>query len=76
MSDFDASRARLHGPGNFPRFDVPSEGIPLARAGLGGSEDLMVVRRGGEARALTVKQMHWHHLAQGELAGEPYLVSF
>ena len=76
MEAFDPSRAFFRGPGNFPRFDVPAEGLPLRHARLPGSAELLVVRRGQEARALTVEQMHWHHLAQGELAGEPYLVSF
>ena len=38
--------------------------------------DLIIVERGGESRALTVRQMAYHHLAQGRPKGEPYLVSF
>ena len=37
---------------------------------------IIIVERKGERRALLVKQLAYHHLSQGELAGEPYLVSF
>jgi len=73
---FDARRAILRGPDQFQRFDVPDEGERLADAGLDADAALLVAERGGESRALIVKQMAYHHLAQGTLAGEPYLVSF
>jgi hypothetical protein len=74
--DFDASRAMLHEPDDFPRFRVPDRGSPLASAGLSRKEALIIVERGGARRALSLRQMAYHHLAQGELAGEPYAVSF
>jgi hypothetical protein len=73
---FDERRAILRGPDQFQRFDVPGGGEPLADAGLDPDSALLVPERGGESRALIVKQMAYHHLAQGTLAGEPYLVSF
>lgn len=73
---FDASRAWLRGPDVFKRFCVPEHGQPLASAGLPQGEDLIVVERGGEERALLVRELSYHHLAQGRLGGEPYAVSF
>lgn len=74
--DIDAGRAMLNEPDEFPRFRVPERGSPLASAGLDAKESLIIVERGGVRRALSLRQMAFHHLAQGELAGEPYAVSF
>jgi len=73
---FDVTRARCHGPDRFPRFCVRRAGTPLAEAGLPAATPLLVFERGGERRALLVRQMTWHHVAQGELAGQPYVVVF
>ncbi len=48
----------------------------LAEAGLGEKEELIVFERGGQRRALILREMAYHHVAQGELAGEPYLITF
>ncbi|MAG37174.1 MAG: hypothetical protein CL878_13150, partial [Dehalococcoidia bacterium] len=69
---FDAGRARLRGPGMFLRFNVPDEGDLLADLRLDADTPLLVVERGGKRRALSVRQIAYHHLAQGQLAGEPY----
>ena len=74
--EFDINRARLSKPDQFPRFRVPDKGTPLARAGLKPKESLIIVERGGVRRALALRQMAFHHFAQGELGGQPYLVSF
>ena len=76
MTAFDPERARFSGPDQFPRFRVTGDGSSLAEARLPPETLLLVFERGGERRALSVTQMTWHHLAQGELAGEPYVVSF
>jgi hypothetical protein len=73
---FDSNRAILKNPDTFKRFNVTSKAIPLKEAKLNPNEVLLVFERCGERRALLQKQMVYHHLAQGELAGEPYLVSF
>ncbi len=73
---FDAGRAKLRNPDMFRRFRVPDKGKPLADAGLDPGEMLLVVERGKARRAFLVSQISYHHLAQGELDGEPYLVSF
>ena len=73
---FDSDRAILKGPDQFKRFNVTGNGVSLNEANLKSKEVLLVFERSGERRALLQKQMVYHHVAQGELAGEPYIVSF
>ena len=73
---FDSERAILKSPDMFKRFNVTGNGVPLNEANLKPKDVLLVFERAGERRALLQKQMVYHHVAQGELAGEPYLVSF
>ena len=73
---FDATRAQLRDPDMFERYRVPDRGEPLREAGLSNDTDVMLVERGGETRAFLLRQLTYHHLAQGDLAGEPYMVSF
>jgi hypothetical protein len=76
MREFDVSRAKLKAPDQFKRFAVPDVGEPLAKAKLKGDDWLLVVARGGLRLAFQLNHMAYHHVAQGTLAGEPYLVSF
>lgn len=76
MSDFDASRAQLRGADYFQRLRVTGAGEPLASVGLRAEQDLLVFTVAGVRQALLTHHMAYHHLAQGEVAGEPYLVSF
>ena len=73
---FDPGRARLDGPNLFLPFKVGDGSVPLKGSGLDGGEYVVVVERGGKRLALSVHQMNYHHLAQGELAGYPYMVSY
>lgn len=50
-----------------------AEGGPVAVAD---DDVVLVLERGGHRRGLLARQMGYHHVAQGELAGEPYLVTF
>ncbi|MCA9705422.1 MAG: hypothetical protein KDK70_06225 [Myxococcales bacterium] len=76
MATFDESRAWLKGPDFFPRFRAPAQGQPLASLGLALDEELLIVERGGLRRGFLVRQAGWHHVIQGELALQPYVVSF
>jgi hypothetical protein len=76
MSGFDASRAKFDGADYFQRFRVSGAGEPLASAGLSPKQDLLVFTVAGVRQVLLSHQMAYHHVAQGEVAGEPYLVSF
>jgi tetraacyldisaccharide-1-P 4'-kinase len=60
----------------FRRFEVPDRNEPLVRAGLAGDEPLLLVERDGERLALLVSELAYHHVAQGELAGLPFLATF
>jgi len=60
----------------FSRFAVPSHGTPLSQTRLRPSTELLVAERGGMRRALLVRDMAYHHVAQGELGSEPFLVTF
>jgi len=73
---FDARRAMLKGPDLFARFLVPPSASRLSAAQLPPSEQMLVFARAGEKRALPVRQMAYHHVAQGELAGKPFLITF
>ena len=66
----------LGDPDWFDRFRVPDRGTPLATAEVPLDELLVVVERGGQRLALLVRQLTYHHVAQGRLGGEPYVVSF
>lgn len=60
----------------FKPFIVPVKGQSLSKTSLRPDEELIVVERKGEYRTLLACEMAYHHVAQGELAGEPYLVTF
>ena len=60
----------------FKPFAVSLRGYPLMQANLDPNEELIVFERGGIQRALLAREMAYHHVAQGEVAGEPYLISF
>ncbi len=73
---FDAGRAMLRGADMFERFAIAGSGVPLGEARLSPRTELLVLARGAERRALLLREMAYHHLAQGELGGEPAMVSF
>jgi hypothetical protein len=75
-ADFDADRAMLKGPDFFKRFVVQGEGEPLGGLGLPDDTELMVVERLDQRVAFVMRELAYPHMAQGKLAGEPYLVSF
>jgi len=50
--------------------------ISLAEVGLARKTELLVFERQDERRAFLAREMSYHHVGQGFLAGEPYLVTF
>lgn len=60
----------------FKPFDIPPHGQSLIQTDLHSDDEIILIERKGEKRALLAREMAYHHVAQGELAGEPYLVSF
>jgi len=76
---FDVERAYL---GRAPLFTPlrDPEWVPLRRARTAGavSDDtpMLVFEAGGETLSLVTAHMSYHHVAQGEMAGEPWMVTF
>jgi len=60
----------------FEPFQVPELGIPLGNLKLPSDLELIVFSRNGKWHALIAREMAYHHVAQGELGGQPFLVSF
>ena len=60
----------------FEPFQVPRQGASLSSLSLPPDLELIVFTRTGAARALIAREMAYHHVAQGELEGQPYLISF
>lgn len=79
LEGFDVQRAKLSDKDLFPRFRVQG-GIPLKQAlrekRIRKQDEVLVLERGEERLAFSMHQMAYHHVAQGKLAGEPYLVVF
>ena len=77
-TQFDSSRAYLHGPNYFQRaYPVDSnDAISLSQAGLDGAVEVFVVERSGEKLAFVAKHMAHPHVAQGTLGGQPFLLVF
>ena len=57
-----------------------SEAADLADAlddrAVAGDAGVLVIEVAGSKLALVTRQMAYHHVAQGELAGEPWMVTF
>jgi hypothetical protein len=60
----------------FEPFQVPAQGASLSSLDLPPDLELIIFTRGGLTRALIAREMAFHHVAQGNLDGQPYLVSF
>ena len=76
MNDFDPSRAWLRGPDYFQRFVDQGAAVVIEDAGLNPDLELIIAARSGERAAFVMRELAYPHGVQGELAGEPYLVSF
>ena len=79
-ADFDDDRLYLVDEDTYLPF-VVQETVPLRQAldddRLDGETSLLVMDHPEAGRlALVTDQMAYHHVAQGELAGEPWMVSF
>jgi hypothetical protein len=60
----------------FKPFLVHSSGVDLAQTRLHPYEELILLNRRDESRVFLAREMAYHHVAQGRLKGEPYLVTF
>ena len=78
LTEFDPNRATLRDKNIFPPLYVEatiSLGEALKRGDVRKDNHLMVIERNDWMLALLTKQMIYHHVAQGEMAGEPWMVS-
>ena len=74
--NFDAKIAHLKGPDYFKRFNVTEDGMLLQNTNIEKDAQLLTFKCNGLRLAVLVKQMVYHHVAQGVVKGEPYLVTF
>ena len=76
---FDPERALFFAQSNFDPLRDPVFG-PLRDAERAGAvsddQPVLVFEAGGETLVLVTSQMSYHHVAQGEMAGEPWMVTF
>ena len=70
------ANARTHSKWFFQPFQVPDTGILLREMSLPDDYELIRFERNGESRLLSMREMAYHHVAQGTLAREPFMVSF
>ena len=78
MTRFDSNRATLRGKNIFPPLYVKTTvplGEALQRGDVREHDHLMVIERNDWMLALLTKQMIYHHVAQGEMAGKPWMIS-
>lgn len=77
--DFDINRAWVVDSTLWHPFEVTTT-LPLKEARAQGRVEnettVLVLDRHGARLALIISQMAYHHVAQGEIAGEPWMVSF
>lgn len=76
---FDVSRAIFWAESNFealrdPRFE--SLGDVLRSNRITDSTPVVTFQAGGQTLALVSSQIAYHHVVQGEMAGEPWMVTF
>jgi hypothetical protein len=79
MNQFDLSRAQLWKKDRFQRFVVKGSellSIAVKEKKIGEDDQILIVERNGERLAFAIFQIAYHHVAQGELTGHPYLVNF
>ncbi len=76
---FEPGRAILGDSWGFDPFrvtDLESLADALEEGKVDEATPLLVLARGGARLALLTSQMSYHHIAQGELEGEPWMVAF
>ena len=76
---FNPERALFFQQSNFDPLRNP-EWMSLEDARRAGhvedDQPVLVFEAGGETLVLVTSQMSYHHVAQGEMAGEPWMVTF
>ena len=76
---FDPERALFFQQTNFDPLRNPEWNALRDARRVGAVDDdqpVLVFEAGGETLVLVTSQMSYHHVAQGEMAGEPWMVTF
>ena len=73
---FDKKRAFLKGPDLFKRFTICELPIPLDQASLPDHTELLAFDFQENRYGLLVREMAYHHVAQGVVNDEPFMISF
>lgn len=77
---FDFDRTIQINPSPFKAFDAGSENESLAQlietGDVNPNQPLIVIDRSNGVLALDRQEMSFHHVAQGELHGEPWMIAF
>lgn len=76
---FNPTRATLlNKPVFIPFYPIRTDALSevLKRGNVAPNADVLVTEVGGAALVLDSAQMSYHHVAQGELNGAPWLVTF
>ncbi|EGK08247.1 hypothetical protein ACFQ49_13780 [Kroppenstedtia eburnea] len=76
MQDFDISRFMKQQFKPFPVEGSEPLKNAVGRGQIKKEDTVLVVNRGGERLSFWMYQMTYHHVAQGKLAGEPYIVNY
>jgi hypothetical protein len=79
MTDFDITLASLKNKDLFVPFRVRAMRRlqeALATCDVHRNAPVLVLERDGGTLVLLTHQMSYHHVAQGEMAGRPWMVSF
>ena len=78
VEDFDPERPIFSAPPHFTHFRNPEWRQLDYGLGADIEEDtpVLVFEAGGETLVLVSSQMSYHHVAQGEMAGEAWMVTF
>jgi hypothetical protein len=79
QTEFDAGRALLLHTDMFPQFYVQTTRLlchVLASGDVRQDAPVLVVERDAATMVLLRRQLTYHHVAQGEMAGEPWMISF
>ncbi len=77
--EFDIARARVGAGSRFEPFQVRETRLlsdALAAGVVESDTRLLVMEHAAGRLALLTDQMAYHHVAQGDIAGEPWMVSF
>lgn len=75
---FNPTRATLKKKDLFTRFNVIDNKHvkDIEKSRLNPNDEILVIERSGRRLAFSMKQMAYHHVAQGELSNEPYIINF